>query len=58
MPPILLAIIAMGGMYLLQDSLASIAFYPEEKLKWNHTARLVRASWGIVFIVIGLWYLI
>ena len=58
MPPILLALIAMIGACLIQDGLASIAFYPNERLKWNHMARLIRALMGLVLVVIGLWYLI
>ncbi len=41
------------GVFILQDALASIAFYPNEKWRWNHTARLIRAVSGVVLIVIG-----
>ena len=41
------------GTWFLQDALASIAFYPQEKWAWNHTCRLVRAVMGIALIVMG-----
>ncbi len=41
------------GIYILQDALASIAFYPSESWRWNHTARVIRAGIGIALVVIG-----
>ena len=45
--------LAIIGMLILQDALASIAFYPQEKFKWNHFARLIRAVSGVVLIVMA-----
>lgn len=42
------------GTWILQDALASIAFYPKENWCWNHAARLIRAIMGIVLIVIAI----
>ncbi len=42
-----------GGIFIVQDALASIAFYPDEKWRWNHTARLIRAVIGLAMVVIG-----
>ncbi len=41
------------GVWLLQDGLASICYYPTEKWKWNHAARLIRMGMGAALIVIG-----
>ena len=46
-------IIGLMGIWLVQDGLASIMFYPSEKWRWNHMVRLIRIVWGIVLIVIG-----
>ena len=46
-------IIGLIGLWLVQDSLASICFYPNEKWMWNHTARLVRTAMGIALVIIG-----
>lgn len=46
-------IVGLAGIWVLQDSLASIAFYPNEKWRWNHTARLIRAGIGIILIIAG-----
>ena len=45
--------VGLIGIFIAQDALASIAFYPQEKWKWNHTARLIRLVFGITLIVIG-----
>ena len=45
--------IGLMGVWVLQDALASIAFYPQEKWRWNHTARLMRVDIGIVLIILG-----
>ena len=47
-------VIGLCGIWLLQDSLASIAFYPSENWKWNHMARLIRGVIGITLIVLGI----
>jgi len=49
----MIVLIIVIGTWLVQDSLASIAFYPQEKWRWNHTARLIRTAMGIALIVIG-----
>ena len=41
------------GVWIFQDAVASIMFYPTEKWKWNHTVRLVRAVMGVALVVIG-----
>lgn len=46
-------IIGLIGIWFLQDALASIAFYPQEKLRWNHSARLIRAIMGVTLVVVG-----
>ena len=53
MTPLLCYAIGLMGLFLLQDGLASIAFYPTEKWKWNHTARAIRASIGLALIIIA-----
>ena len=45
--------VGLIGVWILQDGLASICFYPTEKWRWNHAARLVRLVMGIALIVIG-----
>ena len=40
------------GTWILQDAVASIMFYPQEKWKWNHIVRLIRAVMGAALIVI------
>ena len=49
-------ILIIGGTWVLQDSLASILYYlkrDDEKWYFNHLVRLLRAIWGVVFIVCG-----
>ena len=46
-------VLGIMGVWILQDALASIAFYPEEKWCWNHIARLVRVGIGISLVIIG-----
>ena len=41
------------GVFFLQDGLASIAFYPKESCRWNHTARLVRIILGVLVVYLG-----
>ena len=48
-------VVGLGGMFILQDALASIAFYPDEKWCWNHIARLIRAGMGVALIIMGVW---
>jgi len=50
--------VGLIGAWLLQDALASIAFYPNEHWKWNHIARLARGVMGITLIVIGVLLLV
>lgn len=57
MTPIILALIAMIGVWYFQDGLASIAYYPKEHWRWNHTARAIRIVLGIFLITVGLAYL-
>ena len=45
--------VGLMGLWILQDALASICFYPNEKWRWNHTARLIRVLIGIALIVMG-----
>ena len=46
-------IVGIIGVWILQDALASIVFYPKESWLWNHMARAVRAVMGIALIIIG-----
>jgi len=42
------------GAWIVQDALASIAFYGgTEKWRWNHAIRLIRVVLGLVLIGIG-----
>ena len=45
--------IGIMGVWILQDALASIAFYPNEKWKWNHIARMMRIGIGVTLVVLG-----
>lgn len=45
--------IGLIGVWILQDAVASIMFYPGEKWRWNHIVRLIRALMGIALIVVG-----
>lgn len=47
------ATIMVLGTWILQDGLASIAFYPKESWRWNHTARVVRIGIGIYLVFTG-----
>ena len=46
-------IIGLIGIFLVQDGIASIMFYPSEKWRWNHMVRLIRAVMGVTLVVIG-----
>ena len=49
-----------GGVWLFQDSLASVLFYlgkDGEQWRFNHLVRIFRACWGLIFIAIGLYLL-
>lgn len=46
-------LVGLIGLWFLQDALASIVFYPQEKWRWNHTARIIRAVMGIALMIIG-----
>jgi hypothetical protein len=49
----MMALVIFGiGVWMLQDGLASIAYYPQEKMI-NHAARIVRSALGLVLIIIG-----
>ena len=45
--------VGLMGLWVFQDALASIAFYPNESWRWNHLARLIRVGIGIVLVIIG-----
>ena len=45
--------IGLMGLWILQDALASICFYPKESWRWNHTARMIRVAIGLALVVIG-----
>lgn len=47
------AIVIMGA-WLIQDAIASIFFYPDEKWRWNHIMRVIRGLMGIALIVVGI----
>ena len=49
MKPVLLII----GTWFIQDAVASICYYPTEKWRWNHSARLVRAVMGVALVIMG-----
>ena len=45
-----------GGLWITQDATASILYYlgrDNEKWYFNHLVRILRALWGITFIVVG-----
>ena len=46
-------ILGLIGIWILQDAIASICFYPQEKWRWNHLARLVRVMMGGILVVMG-----
>ena len=46
-------LIVIIGVWILQDALASIVFYPKERWRWNHVARLIRALMGLALIGMG-----
>jgi len=50
-------IVGLIGVWMLQDGIASIMFYPAEKWKWNHAIRIIRSLFGAALIAIG-WLLI
>lgn len=47
-------ILGIMGVWIPQDALASIVFYPKESWRWNHIARLIRAVIGITMVVMGI----
>lgn len=48
-------VLIAGGVWLTQDSIASILYYlGKENWHYNQAVRLARAVWGIAFIVIGI----
>ena len=45
-----------GGVWVLQDAIASILYYlkrDNEKWYYNHMVRIFRALWGVAFITMG-----
>ena len=46
-------IVGLIGVWILQDAVASVMFYPQEKFKWNHFVRWIRAAMGLFLIVYG-----
>jgi len=49
-------IVFAGGVWELQDAIASILYYlkhDDESLVFNQLLRILRAFWGIVLIVCG-----
>ena len=45
-----------GGVWILQDAIASILYYlkrDNEKWYYNHMVRIFRALWGVAFIIMG-----
>jgi len=51
-------IIFGGGMWALQDGVASILYYlgnPNENWRFNHAVRLIRCAVGLVLIVCGVY---
>jgi len=51
-------IILSGGVWVLQDSIASVLYYlkrDDEKWYFNHAVRILRACWGIAFIICGVY---
>ena len=53
-------ILIIGGTWVLYDSLASIGYYlgrADELWRFNHAVRIARAFWSLVFISIGVYYL-
>ena len=46
-------VLGLIGIWVLQDAIASICFYPNENWQWNHWARMVRAIMGAVLVVLG-----
>jgi len=45
--------IGIMGVWILQDALASVAFYPNEKWKWNHIVRMIRMGMGVALVILG-----
>jgi len=49
-------LVLSGGVWVTQDSLASILYYlknDSEKWYFNHAVRVIRGLVGIMFIVLG-----
>lgn len=54
-------IILAGGVWIMQDAIASILYYlkrDNEKWYFNHLVRLLRGLWGVIFIYIGIYLLL
>ena len=53
MNPITLSFVFAVGVWFFQDALASIAYYPQEKWKWNHAARIIRVGLALALMIIS-----
>jgi len=54
-------IILIGGVWLAQDSIASILYYlhkPNERWVFNHAVRILRLIWSVIFVILGVSLLI
>lgn len=54
-------VILAGGVWVLQDSIASILYYlkhDNEKWYYNHMVRIFRGIWGLIFIALGVMLII
>jgi len=54
-------LIAMAGVWIFQDGLASILYYcgrANESWHFNQTLRLIRCAWGLLLIVLGLFLIL
>ncbi len=48
-------IIAMAGIWMIQDGFASIFWYRNGSENWhNHIWRVARAGWGIVLVILAI----
>lgn len=54
-------VVLAGGVWVFQDSLASILFYlddEEESWYYNQPLRIIRALWGLAIVICGISLLI
>ena len=45
--------VGLIGVWMLQDGIASICFYPSEKWRWNHAIRVIRSIMGLALIIMS-----